>query len=64
MIKQVQIFEATSSEELQEKVNRFCVDFFPEEIFSIEILCQFNGEAKHWLGYVTYQKDEYDEDEK
>lgn len=62
MIKQVQIFVAATTEELQQKINEFCVDFFPEEIASIQIIrCEStkNTGEESWLGYIVYNKKGY-----
>lgn len=60
MIKQVQIFTAKTTEDLQKKINEFCVDFFPEEISSVTIREIVSTEQSDcWLGYVVYQKNEY-----
>ncbi|MWV62763.1 hypothetical protein DCO58_02445 [Helicobacter saguini] len=59
MVKQVKIFEANSIENLEREINKFCVDFFPEEIFSIKILPLESEGA--YFAYITYQKDEYEE---
>lgn len=61
MITQVQIFTAKTTEELQQKMNEFCVDFFPEEIVNFKIAkipTQIREEAQ-WLGYIVYKKNEY-----
>lgn len=61
MVKQVQIFTAKTTEELQQQINEFCVDFFPEEIADIEIkelVATTQGDCK-WLGCVVYNKNEY-----
>lgn len=61
MITQVQIFTAKTTEELQQKMNEFCVDFFPEEIVNFKIAkipTQIQEEAQ-WLGYIVYKKNEY-----
>lgn len=61
MIKQIQIFVADTPINLQDKINNFCIDFFPEEIISIKIVRNLNEQEKEekWLGYIVYQKDEY-----
>lgn len=61
MIKQIQIFVADTPINLQDKINNFCIDFFPEEIISIKIIRNLNEQEKEekWLGYIIYQKDEY-----
>ncbi len=61
MIKQIQIFVADTPINLQDKINNFCIDFFPEEIISIKIIRNLNEQEKEekWLGYIVYQKDEY-----
>lgn len=61
MIKQVKILTSAMEGDLEREVNRFCMDFFPEEIFSIQIIPPTN---KHdWCAVIEYQKDEYAEDE-
>ncbi len=60
MVKQVEILLAKTTDELQQKINEFCVDFFPEEIADIEITkipTMHNGDE--WLGYIIYQKNGY-----
>lgn len=61
MVKQVQIFTAATIEKLQQCINEFCVDFFPEEIADItikEITAATQDDYK-WLGYIVYNKNEY-----
>lgn len=63
MVKQVKIFfEYRDKEGLERDINRFCMDFFPEEIFEIKILpiVTKDGHALY-TAYITYQKDEYEE---
>ncbi|GAB0173016.1 hypothetical protein [Helicobacter trogontum] len=64
MTTQVQIFTAKTTEELQQKMNEFCIDFFPEEIINFKIAKipvhpqEIQDEAQ-WLGYIVYKKSEY-----
>ncbi|TLE08238.1 hypothetical protein LS79_006945 [Helicobacter bilis] len=61
MITQVQIFTAKTTEELQKKMNEFCVDFFPEEIVKFKVAKIYTQaqEEEQWLGYIVYKKNEY-----
>lgn len=63
MVKQVKIFyEYRDKESLERDINRFCMDFFPEEIFEIKILpIVREGQYTAYTAYITYQKDEYEE---
>lgn len=55
MITQVQIFTAKTTEELQKKMNEFCVDFFPEEIVNFKVAKIYTQaqEEEQWLGYIV-----------
>ena len=57
MIKQIKIFNAENLEQLENEINTFCVEFFPEEILDVRIKETSNS----YIGYVIYQKDEYEE---
>lgn len=61
MVKQVQIFTAATIEKLQQHINEFCVDFFPEEIADITIkeITAVTQDDYKWLGYIVYNKNEY-----
>ncbi len=59
MVKQIQIFSADCMEELQKSINKFCVDFFPEEIISIKInAIELQGSIK-WVGCIVFNKTGY-----
>ncbi len=59
MVKQIQIFLSDSKDELQQDINNFCIEFFPEEIVSIKISIVKNDNKIQWLGYIIYNKNGY-----
>ncbi|RDU65957.1 hypothetical protein CQA53_04875 [Helicobacter didelphidarum] len=61
MTKQVKIFIADTHTKLQHEINSFCVDFFPEEIHSINVYRDNVAQNIEWIGCVIYQRDEYQE---
>lgn len=61
MVKQVKIFLEDNIDNLQKQINNFCLDFFPEEIFSITIQNTIDSctSKEKWLGYIVYQREEH-----
>lgn len=62
MVKQVKIIYVSDGlRHLEEEINTFCVDFFPEEIFSINIYPPRDEGDMECVAMIVYQKDEYEE---